>query len=221
MSVSRGGSAGIRTYVSPKRQAQAKATRLAILEAAQRLFVSNGYGATSIRAIAEEADVAVQTVYAIFGTKRAILTELLDVRIAGDQREPLHDQEDWQAMEREPDPRRQLALLASIATRIGTRAAAVTEVMAAAAGSDPEIAELHRRQLQARYDDQRRLAVSLARKDALRAGLTEARAADIIWALVNTRTYRALVGERQWATDEYERWLRDLLICALLTEPAT
>jgi hypothetical protein len=88
-------------------------------------------------------------------------------------------------MERKTDPRRQLALLASIATRIGNRVAALLEVMAAA-GSDPEIAAMYEQQQHARYKDQRRLARSRSRKGALRAGLSEAHATDI-WTLANAR----------------------------------
>jgi hypothetical protein len=122
-------------------------------------------------------------------------------------------------MEREADPRRQLTLLASIATRIGNRMAALYGVMAGAASSDPEIAAMYRRQQQARYGDQRRVARSLSRKGALRAGLSEARATDIMWAIANPSTYQSLIGERKWATDEYERWLTQVLISTLLEEP--
>jgi hypothetical protein len=93
--------------------------------------------------------------------------------------------------------------------------------MAEAAGSDPELAEVYRQQQDARYKDQRRLARSLGRKDALRAGLSEVRATDIMWVLANPRTHRALVGERRWPTEEYERWLGELLACALLRDAAT
>ncbi len=193
-----------------------------MLDAAEILFVRDGYAATTIAAIADAADVAVQTVYAVFGTKRAILTELLDVRIAGDdQQTPLRDREDSQAMEREADPRRQLALLAATATRIGGRIAALYEVMAAAAGSDPAIADLYRQRQQARYADQGRVARALARHGALRAGLAPDRAADIIWALANPRTHHALVGERRWPAGEYEDWLSGLLAGALLGDPAS
>jgi hypothetical protein len=119
---------------------------------------------------------------------------------------------------READPSRQLALLASIATRIGNRIVALYGVMAGAAGSDPEIAEMYRRQQQARYTDQRRVARSLSRQGALRAGLSEARATDIMWAIANPSTHRSLIGERGWATEEYERWLAQVLISALLKE---
>lgn len=117
-----------------RRQRKAQATRRRVLDAAETLFIRDGYATTTMAVIAEEADVAVQTVYAAFGTKRAILTELFAVRVVGDDEgTPLRDRRDWQDMEREVDPRRQLALLASIATRIGGRIAALYGVMAGAA----------------------------------------------------------------------------------------
>jgi TetR/AcrR family transcriptional regulator, regulator of autoinduction and epiphytic fitness len=202
-----------------RRERNALATRRRMLDAAETLFTRDGYAATTMTAIAEAADVAVQTVYAVFGTKRAILTQLLGARIVGDdQQTPLRDRAEWQAMEREADPRLQLALLAGISTRIGSRIAALLEVMAAAAGSDPDIAAAYRQQQQARYDDQCRLARSLRRKGALRAGLSETAAADIIWTLANARTHSMLIGARGWAADEYERWLGQLLASALLAD---
>jgi AcrR family transcriptional regulator len=204
-----------------RRQRKAQATRRRVLDAAETLFTRDGYATTTMAAIAQEADVAVQTVYAVFGTKRAILTELLAVRVAGDDDgTPLQDRQDWQDMEGEAGPRHQLALLASTATGIGNRIAALYGVMAGAAGSDPEIAQMYRRQQQARYTDQRRVARSLSRKGALRAGLSEARATDILWAIANPSTHRSLIGERGWAPEEYERWLAQVLISALLKEPA-
>jgi TetR/AcrR family transcriptional regulator, regulator of autoinduction and epiphytic fitness len=203
-----------------RRARKALETRRRVLDAAETLFTRDGYAVTTMTAIADQADVAVQTLYAVFGTKRAILTALIDTRVVGDDHaERLHDRDDWQAMEREIDPHRQIALFAAIATRIGSRSAAINEVMAAAAGADGEIAAIYQQQRQDRYRDERRLARSLARKGALRSGLSEAQAADIIWAVATTRTYRALVHERRWTTDQYETWLTDLLTCALLSEP--
>ena len=60
----------------PLRQRQAQETRRAIAGAARSLFAEHGYAATSIDAVAEEAGVAARTVYAIFGTKKAILGAL-------------------------------------------------------------------------------------------------------------------------------------------------
>ena len=205
-----------------RRARKALETRRRMLDAAEGLFTRDGYAATTMTAIAEHADVAVQTLYAVFGNKRTILTELIDARVAGeDHARSLPDREDWRAMEREPDPHRQLALFAQIATRIGVRSAAINEIMARAAGADPEIATIYQQQRQSRYKDERRIARSLARKGALREGLSETQAADIIWAIATTRTYRALVGERRWTTDQYEHWLKDLLAHALLAPPTS
>ena len=176
------------------------------------LFLRYGYAATSIAAIADEADVAVQTIYAIFGNKRAILTEMLAAQVVGDDdSRALVDRDDWQEMEHEADPRRQLALLARLATQIGSRMAAVYEMVSAAAASDAEIASVYRRQRLCVYRDQRRVAKCLAAKGALREGLSPKRATDIIWAIANPTMYRALVGDRKWSVGEYERWLAGML----------
>lgn len=203
----------------PTRRAQkALGTRTRILEAAEALFVRDGFAATTIAAIASDADVAVQTVYAVFGSKRAILQTLLAVRVVGDETAtPLKDRAEWRVMEAETDPRRQLELLAAIASRIGERMGALYNVLAGAAGSDPEIATLHRRQQQSRYNDQRRVARLLARRGVLRAGLSEARAADVMWAVANPTMHYNLVTERRWAPGEYERWLAEILACSLLS----
>jgi AcrR family transcriptional regulator len=202
-----------------RRARKALETRRRVLDAAEALFTRDGYATTTMTAIAEHADVAVQTLYAVFGSKRAILTELIDARVVGDdQAGSLPGREDWRTMEREPDPQRQLALFAQIATRIGNRSAAINEIMAQAAGADPELAAIYQQQRQSRYRDERRIARSLARKGALREGLSETQAADIIWAIGTTRTYRALVSERGWTTEQYERWLKDLLARALLPD---
>jgi TetR/AcrR family transcriptional regulator of autoinduction and epiphytic fitness len=202
-----------------RRARKALETRRRVLDAAETLFMRDGYAATAMTAIADQADVAVQTLYVVFGTKRAILTELIDARVVDDDHAgSLPAREDWQEMEREADPRRQIALFAQVATRVGSRSAAINEVLAAAAGADSEIAGIYEQQRQARYKDERRLARSLARKRALRSGLSETHATDIIWAIASTRTYRALVFERRWTNDQYERWLADLLVRALLAD---
>ena len=206
--------------VAGRRERKALATRHRVLDAAEALFIRDGYAATTMTAIADAAHVAVQTPYAIFGTKRAILTELVAARVVGDdERAPLVNRAEFRAIEGDPDPRRQLAHLASLAAQIGNRIAALYQVMAAAAGSDPDIAEVYERQQEARYKDQRRIALSLSRTSALRSGLSVARATDIIWTLANPNTHHALVNERGWTTEEYEAWLGRLLACAILDEP--
>src|SRR5215218_5867466 len=143
--LSRGASGGIRTYVSPKRQEQAKTTRREILEAAQRLFISRGYGATSIRAIAEEAGVAVQTVYAVFGNKRQLVIELTENAVTGDD-DPaaVTERPEAQAIRAEPSARRRAQLDAALSRKIIERVLPIFKITSDAAAVDPDFAELNR-----------------------------------------------------------------------------
>lgn len=207
-----------------RRQQKAAATRQRVLDAALELFLTDGYTTTTIAAIADRADVAVQTVYAVFGNKRAILDELRHRAVVGEGGSgPLRERADWRAMERERDPERQLVLLAAIATSIGEGMGPLYEVMSGAAASDPDIADVFRRQQLARHDDQARVARLLARRGALRDGLTARDATDIMWTVASPRTHHSLVVERGWSTQKYERWLAETLIASLLGdgEPLT
>ena len=66
-------SAGPATSRADKAQANRRRMRAAALA----LFTDRGYASTSIQAIADEAGMAVQTLYFTFGTKSALLKEIL------------------------------------------------------------------------------------------------------------------------------------------------
>src|SRR5688500_2532167 len=70
-----------RSYSSPVRDEQAAQTRVRILEAAAACFEANGYARTTVKAIANRASVAVDTVYTTIGTKGRVLTALIDLRL--------------------------------------------------------------------------------------------------------------------------------------------
>jgi hypothetical protein len=88
----------------------------------------------------------------------------------------------------------------------------------AAAGADPEATQLLAEHDQRRYQTQRRLARSLHRRKQLKPGLAAREAADIIWTLASERTYLALVRDRGWKGDNYERWVAQQLIATLLPQ---
>src|SRR5690349_14384885 len=75
-----------RQYRSPRREESARATRRAVVDAARELFVEGGYTSTPLTAIAQRAGVSVQTIYAQFGTKAALLKVVADQTLAGDDR---------------------------------------------------------------------------------------------------------------------------------------
>src|SRR5947208_2674838 len=100
-----------RKYDSSRRQAQARETQRQIVEAARRLFIERGYMGTTIEQIAAEAGVAVETIYATFGNKRAVLARLVDISVVGDDEPgPLLEREGPQATRLERDQLRQVAM---------------------------------------------------------------------------------------------------------------
>jgi AcrR family transcriptional regulator len=206
-----------RTYQMSNRARGARETRRRIVEAAARLFVERGYSATSIGAIAAEADVAVPTVYASLRSKANILRAVVDLTVRGDdEAAPLAARAAWQEMEDEEDPHQQLALFARLHRQICEREAAVFAQLEAAAGADPEATRMLAEHDQRRYQTQTRLARRLHRRKQLRSGMAAREAADLVWTLASERTYLALVRDRGWTPAEYERWVAEQLEAALL-----
>ena len=209
-----------RRYNSPRRRAQAAATRREILEAAQRLFEQRSYAATTMAAIAAEADVAPKTVYITFETKSGVLRALWNLLLRGDREEiPVAQQPWYREVLEEPNPERQLRLNARN-SRVGKiRIGPVLEVIRAAAASDPDIEALWSR-IQTEYRANQRVIVeSLEQKKALHPGLSVDRAADILWTLNHPNLWQLLVGERGWTPEEYEQWCGDLACAQLLGRP--
>ncbi|HWT25951.1 MAG TPA: helix-turn-helix domain-containing protein [Solirubrobacteraceae bacterium] len=209
-----------RPYDSSNRARQAGETRRRIVEAAALLFAQEGYSATSVKAIAEAAGVAVPTVYASLRSKANILRAVVDLTVRGDDgAAPLASRADWQEVERQQDARAQLSLFARLHRGICDREAAIFAQLEAAAGADPEAAQLLAEHDRRRYETQRRLARGLQRRKQLKPGLTARRAADVMWTLASERTYLALVRDRGWKADDYERWVAEQLVAALLPQP--
>ncbi|HZN14190.1 MAG TPA: helix-turn-helix domain-containing protein [Acidimicrobiales bacterium] len=205
-----------RTYASPKRDEQAKATRWSILEAARRLFVANGYGATTLKAVAEEAGVAVQTVYAVFGNKRELLKQATDVSIVGDD-EPfaISERAAAVAVDREKDPKKRARMSAAVTRGIVERARAIAKVTRDAAAVDPEVADLYRRGSAERRRGMEGAARGLAGpQKKLRVPIDDA--AETLFVLYSPDVAILLIDELGWSLDKYEEWLAMMLERTLL-----
>lgn len=206
-----------RRYDSPRRRAQAEATRRLILEAARELFVRDGYAGTTIDAIADGAGVAPETVYASFGNKRSLLWRLLEIAAAGDE-EPIPVLErDWaRAPLESEDPREQARMLARLAREVMERSAPILVVFRDAASTDPEIAEAWAEANRRMLLDHRAFVAALYRTGGLRRDLSVERAADLFWTLGSPEVYDRLVTQRGWTPAEYEAWFCDTLERTLL-----
>ena len=206
-----------RRYDSTRRREQAAATRREILEAAQRLFERDGYGATTMAAVAAEAGVALKTVYLAFETKSGLLRALWHLRLRGDEDEAPVGRRQWfRDVIDEPDPARQLRLNARNSRAVKLRAANLMRVMRDAAGADRDIAALWQRIQDDFYDNQRAIVDALDANGALAPGLDAARAADILWTINHPDVWHLLVGERGWTPEEWEQWFADTACTQLL-----
>lgn len=201
------------------RAEKARRTRQRMLEAAAGLFTERGWAGTTVEEIARTAEVGVQTVYFTFGTKRAVLKEVLDTAIAGDGDPVATLDRPWaRAVLDEPDPAAQLARQAAGARRILRRAAPLLEVVRSAAGVDPELADLWRTNQEQRHAVQLRFAEALTAKTGgtLRDGHDARSAADIALAVLGPETYGLLVTGRGWSPSRWEHWAADSLTRQLL-----
>ncbi len=205
-----------RPYRSAIRQRQADETRQRIATAARRLFGSVGFEGTTIDAIAREAEVAPQTVYAVFRTKRGILADLLERAAFG----PVYEELVRKAMET-ADPVERLRFASRIARQVYEARSAEMEQLRGAGIVAPELAALERNEECGRYESQAALVASLAEAGRLRPDLDTTAARDALWALTGHDLYRMLVQERGWTPDRYETWLADQIATALLAPGGT
>src|SRR5450631_3090057 len=206
-----------RSYRSPLRTAQAGQTQRAIIDAATRLFVEAGYGATSIDAIAEAAGVSRATVFAAVGGKAELLKRAYDIALVGDD-EPvaLPDRAGSRAIRAEPDPSRYLERYAGMVVELGARVAAVYEAVRGAASADPEVRPVWDKIQQERRIGAAHVVADTAAKGPLRDGIDEKSAADVVWVLNDPGLYHLLVNARGWPAERYREWLAAALQHELL-----
>ena len=188
-----------------------------MVDAAAALFLDHGYGATTVDAISDLADVPPATLYRLFSSKLGILESLLDISIVGDDEDvPMADRPPVRTLLDERDPAEQLAGFVSVTAQVNARIAPLYRILVSAAGTDPDAAALLDELTRQRQQGQRQIARSLAGAGALHPGLRERDAADLIHALLSPELYRLTVVDRGWGAARYRRWLSALLVDQLL-----
>jgi TetR/AcrR family transcriptional regulator, regulator of autoinduction and epiphytic fitness len=204
-----------RPYSSARREALANETRRSILDAAHEQFVATGYAATTVQAIADRAGVAVQTVYAVFGTKREVLRQLIERTIAGDDDQlPMPERADARSISDEPDARRRAELDAAASRSIIERVAPIVRIATEAAASDPELAAMMEMVKAARRQEMTAATSILAGPDGLR--LPREEAAATLYVLYSPQVADMLIGDYKWTAERYEKWLARMILVAVL-----
>jgi AcrR family transcriptional regulator len=208
-----------RRYRSERRREQAEQTRVRVLQAAEAVLAARGYERASISAIAEEAGVADETIYAHFGNKRTLLGALVERAVRGDDPRPVPEQDAPRALAAVADQREQLKLFAADIARRVERAAPLVALVRQAARGEPELAELLDRLHAHRLRNLRVLVDALAANGPLR--LSRDSAAETVWALTSPELHELLAQQRGWTRRRYANWLARSLEVLLLPPPDT
>ncbi|MEH1164402.1 TetR/AcrR family transcriptional regulator [Micromonospora sp. CPCC 205539] len=194
-----------------RRQESAEHTRRLILDAAQDLFLTQGYATTTVNDIAARARVAVATVYTSVGGKPTLLRALIEAGVNDPE-----TAENVAATAVATDPREVVRLIGA-GTRYGHQSRPDTiRLMRAAAGMTASAAAAARDGAAAYRQALRVGAARLEELSALRPDLTVEQATQVLWFYFGLHSWPQLVDEGGWSYEDAERWLVDRATEALL-----
>jgi len=199
-----------------RREQQAAETRRLIIDAARRLFATQGYGITSIAQIAEEAGVAIPTIYASVGTKLRLL-ELLNDRIDADA----------DVAELVPlllacqDAAQMLELQVRLSRQLNERAGDLIAALRSAATVEPDMAGPYTAGIHRHLQGMHATARRLSELGALRAGMSEHEAAALLDSLLAPETWATLTAAHHLSWDASAELLSQSLGILLLNTPAS
>lgn len=204
-----------RRYDSSRRREQARLNREAIVAAARRRFLDDGFTATTIATIAADAGATADTIYKSFGGKAGLLRAMCEDALKGEGPIPAEQRSD--AMQAsETDPRRMLRALGTLTTEVAPRINPLLLLLSTAAEADPAMAQLRADFDAARLARMTHVAQILASKTQLRPGLSVEEAAEIMWAYSSPELYGLLVLTRGWRPARYSEFVGESLVDALL-----
>ncbi len=204
-----------RGYDGSRRRELAARRRAAIVDAARRRFLADGYAASTIAAIAADAQVSVHTIYKAFGGKAGLVRAIWRRALEGGGAIPAEQRSDELQL-RERDPRAIIRGWGALSAEVAPRATPILLLVRAAAETDDEarglMTELDADRLTRMTDNARRLMDG----GHVRDGIDLAAAADVLWTYSSPELCELLMVRRGWAAERYGRFVADAMIAALL-----
>ena len=199
-----------RTYNSELRVSKSHQTKKQILSIAKKLFEIKGFENVTIDEIAQKAKVSSSSIYGSFQSKRGVLLAIMDNAIASEQYEVLL--KEVEQVKHKKSVIKLLKLSARIARELYDAEKTELNLLRGAAILNPEFKALEAQREQRRYERQKETIEIIAKEKAFSKHFSIQRVRDILWALTGRDLYRMLVQERLWSSDEYEKWLANILI---------
>lgn len=211
---------GGRGYDASGRREASRATRRQVVAAAKALFLERGYVETTMADVAAGAGVAVQTVYSTVGGKAALLKEVFDTTLVGDDEPvPMSGRPEIARIVAATGGRRKLELWARYVSQVLERVSPLARALAGAAESDPAAREVVEGYYYGRRQGMAEFAADLKRGRLLRRGMTVERAAVVLAAHIDPVNWLNLVERGGLTRAEFERWLVDATEAAILRRP--
>lgn len=205
-----------RRYASELRTRAAEETKGRVLNAARALFVRRGIDAVTIAQIAEKAGVAASTVYALYKSKEGILRSLMRAALFGSR-----FQEAQARLAGVADPVRLIALSAHVARSIYESESSELGLMRGASAFSPALRKLEQEFENIRFEMQEERVELLFAQEKQRSGLGLQDARRILWMYTSRDIYRMLVHEGGWTPEQYQQWLSETLVNALVRDVST
>jgi AcrR family transcriptional regulator len=194
-----------------RREIAAAETRREILRAARQLFSEHGYANTSVHQIAEEAGVAVQTIYSSVGSKAALLLALNDLIDEEAEVAQLAAQ-----IRAETDPAQLIARAVHLTRQFNERCGDLIRVLLSAEPAEPDVAAAFADGMRRHDHGAAALARQLASLGALPTDMTPERAAAVFSMMTSPASWRQLTQSARWTFDDSEAWLTASLSQLLL-----
>jgi len=206
---------GKRPYDGTLRRERARRNQNRVIKAAERRFLRDGYGPTTIAAIADDAGVSVDAIYKSFGGKPGLVRAIREQALLGRGPIPAEQRSD-ELQARLPDPRKIIEAWGTLTTEVGPRAAPILLLVRDAARTDPELhsllEEMDADRLRRMTDNARRLHAT----GGLRSGIAIAHTAEILWTYSSPELFELLVLRRRMPLNRYGQFVSDSMISALL-----
>jgi AcrR family transcriptional regulator len=197
-----------RSYDASRRREQARARRLAVVQAARDLFERDGFRRTTIAAVAAHAGVSAESVYKGFGSKAALAKAVFDVVIAGDDEPvPVAERPAMQALRDEPDVRRKIAMFVDGLVQRQARSARVQILIRDGRHVDDSLAPIWAKLNDEGLTGMTMLGRHLLESGQLRDGIELDEVRDVLWNYLAIDNYERLVLSQGWPLRRYSRWL--------------
>jgi AcrR family transcriptional regulator len=202
-----------RPYHAPRREAQAEQTRTDILRAAIELFIAQGFAQTTVKQVADRAEVSEQTVYNVFGDKIGLLHAAGMHAMDTGTGDP--DVELMEVLGAEPDPLERIRIAARTTKETWEGGAfELEQIISSPDVKDPRLIELSEKALTHTLASTRALAEILYPDHIRRPGMSLDDIA-VYFTAVDTGATVSKLLKLGWTLEDYENWIVQLLVSFL------